>query len=266
MMANENFMESSAIRGCANPSTSDNTEQVTLAAKPQRKNRGCKKSVSRHKNKPQLLAFHGRSNKLLELQRKRDHERSAVKAEITPPFKASRRGPNCRIKTRAAPDLHYHAYQRENRVPLPPNWTTKYAQYTYEAGASPRHRNSYTGASSRPPRTSVLNTQNLLKVRLQSSWEDHTITVHPFHWEIFKADEKNGHRLLTRAINFIKYWDQYVKDNPEDLKDMDQICASWVNSSYADDNPYRAKLTVGNPRLLDYSSRRRQLQKEREKK
>ncbi|TGO54557.1 hypothetical protein BCON_0105g00170 [Botryotinia convoluta] len=271
MMANENFTESSShstnvIQGRANPKNSDNTEQVTLATKSQRKDRECRTSISRHENKPPALEFHGKSNKLLKLRWKRDHERAAYKAEIVPRFIASRKDCQYKIKSRAAQDLHWQAFQREDRVPLPPNWKTKYPQYTYKAGASPRHRNSYTGASSKPPRTSILNTQNWLKVRLQSKWKGHTITVHPFDWEEFKANEKEGHRKLTHAINFIKYWDQYVKDNPEDLKDMDQICASWVSSPCAGDNPYRAKDTVGDPRLLDYSSRRRQLQKEREKK
>ncbi|TGO28942.1 hypothetical protein BPAE_0021g00670 [Botrytis paeoniae] len=270
-MVKENFTENSShltnfIRGRANPMTSDDTEKITLATKSQRKDRECKIPVSRHENKPPALAFCGKSNKLLKPRWKRDHERAAYKAEIVPRFIASRKDCQYEIKSRAAPDLHCQAFQRENRVPLPPNWKTKYPQYTYKAGASPRHRNSYTGASSKPPRTSVLNTQNLLMVRLQSKRKGHTITVHPFDWETFKANEKNGHRSLTRAINFIKYWDQYVKDNPEDLKDMDQICASWVVSPCAGDNPYRAKVTMGDPRLLDYSSRRRQLQRQREKK
>ncbi|KAF5868647.1 uncharacterized protein Bfra_012295 [Botrytis fragariae] len=193
MMVKENFTESSSyltngIRGRTNPINSNNTEQVTLATRSQRKDRGCKTSVSRLENKPPALAFHGKSNKLLKYQWKWDHERA------------------------------------------------------------------------------VLNTQNLLMVRLQSKWKGHTITVHPFDWETFKANEKNGHRLLTRTINFIKYRDQYVKDNPEDLKDMDQICASWDASPCAGDNPYRAKVTMGDPRLLDYSSRYRQLQRQREKK
>ncbi|TEY71787.1 hypothetical protein BOTCAL_0086g00050 [Botryotinia calthae] len=210
--------------------------------------------------------FRGKSNRLSKLRWERDLERSAYKSEELPAFVASRTDRHYKIKSRAAPDLHWQAFKREDCVPLPPSWKKNYPQYTCEAGASPRHRNSYTGASSRPPRTSVLNTQNLLKVRLQSKWKGHTITVHPFDWEEFKANEKDGHRKLTRAINFVKYWDQYVKDNPGYLKDIDQICESWFASPCAGDNPYHAKAMVGDARLQDYSSRRRQLQMEEEKK
>ncbi|KAF7910796.1 uncharacterized protein EAF01_002305 [Botrytis porri] len=228
MMVNENFTESSShlthvTQGRANPLNSDNTEKVTLATKSQRKDRECRTSVSRYENNPPALEFHGKSNKLLKPEWKQDHERAAYEAETVPRFIASRKDCQYEIKSRVAPDLHWQAFQRENRVRLPPKWKIKYPQYTYKAGASPRHRNSYTGASSKPPRTSVLYTQNWLM-------------------------------------------DQYVKDNTEDLKDMDQICASWVASQRAGDNPYCAKVTVGDPRLLDYSSRRLQLRREREKK
>ncbi|TGO85820.1 hypothetical protein BPOR_0360g00030 [Botrytis porri] len=209
-MVNENFTESSShlthvTQGRANPLNSDNTEKVTLATKSQRKDRECRTSVSRYENNPPALEFHGKSNKLLKPEWKQDHERAAYEAETVPRFIASRKDCQYEIKSRVAPDLHWQAFQRENRVRLPPKWKIKYPQYTYKAGASPRHRNSYTGASSKPPRTSVLYTQNWLMVRLQSKWKVHTITVHPFHWEEFKANEKDGHRKLTRAMNFIKY-------------------------------------------------------------
>ncbi|KAF7934395.1 hypothetical protein BELL_0036g00020 [Botrytis elliptica] len=223
-------------------------EKIILATKSQRKDRECKMPVSRHENKPPALASHGKSNKPSKPQLKWDHE-MAYKAGIF-----SRKYRQCKTKPRGAQDLHGQASQKENRVP-PPNWKTKYPQYTYK-----------TGAPFKPPRTSGLNVQNWLMVRLESEWEGHMITVHPLDWEEFEANEKDGHRLLTSAINFIRYWDQYIKDNPKDLKDMDQIFASWVASSCTGDNPYRAKLKVGDPRLLDYSHRRRQLQRMKEKK
>lgn len=270
-MANENFTESSSrstniMRDCVNPRTSDNTEQIILANRFQRAGRECKKTGSKYGENHRAKGFRGKSNRLPKLRREQDIERSAYKSEALPTFVASRTDRHYKIKSRAAPDLHWQAFKREDRVPLPPNWRKNYPQYTCEAGASPRHRNSYTGATSRPPRTSVLNTQNLLKVRLQSKWKGHTITAHPFDWEEFKANEKDGHRKLTRAINFVKYWDQYVKDNPGYLKDMDQICESWFASPCAGDNPYYAKATVGDVKLQDYSSRHRQLQIEEEKK
>ncbi|KAF7888545.1 uncharacterized protein EAF02_003086 [Botrytis sinoallii] len=166
--------------------------------------------VSRHGNKPPALASHGKSNKPSKPQLKWDHE-MAYKAEIV-----SRKYRQCKTKPRGAQDLHGQASQKEK---------------------SP-------GAPFKPPRTSGLYAQNWLMVRLESEWEGHTITVHPLDWEEFEANEKDGHRLLTSAINFIRYWDQYIKDNPEDLKDMDQIFASWVASSCTGDNPYRAKLKV----------------------
>ncbi|THV45749.1 hypothetical protein BGAL_0454g00050 [Botrytis galanthina] len=167
---------------------------------------------------------------------------------------ASRKDRQRKPKSREAQDLHRQEIPREVRVSLPPNWETKYPQYTYKAGAS-----------FKPPHTFVKNAQDWLMVRLKSN-KGHRITAHPLDWEEFKANEKDGHRLLTRAINFIQHWDQCIKDNPKDLKNIDRVCASWVASSCAGDNPYGAKVTVGDPRLLGFSARHRQLQRKREKK
>ncbi|TGO18593.1 hypothetical protein BTUL_0009g00860 [Botrytis tulipae] len=247
MNANENLTESSShltnvVQGRSNPVNSDNPAQVTLATESQTKGRGCKTSVSRQ-------VSHGKSNKPLKPQLKLDHEIPY------PRFKASRKDRQRKTKSRGAQELHGQALQREARVSLPPNWETKYPQYTYKVGAS-----------FKLSRTSVLNAQNRLMVRIESKCEGHMITVHPLDWEDFQVNEKDGHRLLTLAINFIQYWDQFIKDNPEGLKDINQIFASWVASSCAGDDTYHAKVTVGDPRLLDYSARRRQLQREREKK
>ncbi|TGO37019.1 hypothetical protein BHYA_0108g00150 [Botrytis hyacinthi] len=258
-MANENFTENSShlnnfMRGRANPMTSDDTEEITLATNSQRNHRECKIPFSRHGNKPPAFASHGKSNKPLKPQLNWDPE-WFYKAEIVTRFITSRKDRQSKTKSRGAQDLHEQAFLREIRISLPPNWKTKYPQYTYKAGAS-----------FKPSSTSVIIAQNWLMVRIESKCKGHRITVHPLDWEEFKANEKDGHSSLTCAINFIQYWDQYIKDNPKDLKNMDQICASWVASSCAGDNPYRAKVTVGDPRLLGCSTRRRQLQREREKK
>ncbi|KAF7953850.1 uncharacterized protein EAE97_001249 [Botrytis byssoidea] len=247
MNANENLTESSShltnvVQGRSNPINSDNTAQVTLATESQRKGQGCKTSVSRQ-------VSHGKSSKPLKPQLKWDEEIPY------PRFKASRKDRRRKTKSRRAQDLHGQALQREVGVSLPPNWETKYPQYTYKAGAS-----------FKLSRTSVLNAQNRLMVRIKSKCKGHIITVHPLDWEDFQANEKDGHRLLALAINFIQYWDQFIKDNPNSLKDMNRIYASWVASSCAGDHPDLAKVTVGDPRLLDYSARRRQLQRGREKK
>ncbi|KAF7902434.1 hypothetical protein EAF00_002337 [Botryotinia globosa] len=247
MNANENLTQSSShltnvVQGRSNPINSDDTAQVTLATKSQRKGRGCKKSISRP-------VSHGKSSKPLKLQLKLDDEIPY------PRFKASRKDRQRKTKSRGAQDLHGQALQREAGVSLPPNWETKYPQYTYKAGASFKLL-----------RTSVLNAQNRLMVRIESKCEGHIITVHPLDWEDFQANEKDGHRLLALAINFIQYWDQFIQDNPNGLKYMNRIYASWFASSCAGDNPDCAKVAVGDPRLLDYSARRRQLQRERDKK
>ncbi|TGO66031.1 hypothetical protein BOTNAR_0070g00220 [Botryotinia narcissicola] len=223
MNANENLTESSHLTNVvqvrSNPINSDEIAQVTLATESQRKGRGCKTSVSRQ-------VSHGKSNKPLKPQLKLDHE------ILYPRFKASRKDRQRKTKSRGAQDLHGQALQREVRVSLPPNWETKYPQYSYKVGAS-----------FKLSRTSVLNAQNLLMVRIESKCKENMITVHPLDWEDFEANEKDAHRLLTLAINFIQYWDQFIKDNPNGLKDMNWICASWVASSCAGDNPDRAKVT-----------------------